>query len=163
MLSKVCFFAFFFTFISFSFSKAQPYKVSGGLRLGSPASFSLKYLPSKKRAIEGFLGFRNHRYYSWTVIGGTYSYYDSFLDVDGLYWFGGGGASLFIWSWKDKAQFDNESNASIGLLGHLGLDYKFDDIPLNLSLDWMPVFFLNGYGSGLSGGYGALGVRYVFK
>ncbi len=142
---------------------AQPYELAGGLRLGSPASFSFRYLPQKNRAIEAFLGFRNQALYSWTVIGGTYAYYHSFLDVEGLYWFGGGGPSLFVWSWKDRYLGPPQSGASLGVNGQLGLDYKFKDLPLNLSADWMPVFFLNGYGAGLSGGFGALSVRYVFR
>jgi hypothetical protein len=80
-----------------------------------------------------------------------------------LYWFGGGGASLFLWSWKSQYSGPQQSGTSLGVNGHLGLDYKFSDLPLNLSLDWMPVFFLNGYSSGISGGYGALCVRYVFR
>ncbi|MFZ1257293.1 MAG: hypothetical protein WAR77_13120, partial [Saprospiraceae bacterium] len=55
------------------------------------------------------------------------------------------------------------SSSSFGLSGCLGLDYKFADYPINLSADWIPTFFINGFGDGFGAGYGALAVRYVFK
>jgi hypothetical protein len=163
MQTKILIFSLLLTWIAGFQGHAQPYELAGGLRLGSPAAFSFRYLSKENRAIEAFLGFRNQSFYSWTVIGGTYSYYSNLLDVKGLYWFGGGGASLFLWSWKSQYSGPQQSGTSLGVNGHLGLDYKFSDLPLNLSLDWMPVFFLNGYSSGISGGYGALCVRYVFR
>jgi hypothetical protein len=48
-------------------------------------------------------------------------------------------------------------------MGVIGLDYKFSEIPLNLSVDWMPTYFLGGYIGGFGGGYGSLSARYVLK
>ena len=42
-----------------------------------------------------------------------------------------------------------------------GLQYTFDDVPVNVSLDWVPTVFLTGYISGAGLGYGSLAVRYV--
>ncbi len=48
-------------------------------------------------------------------------------------------------------------------MGVLGLDYKFTDAPVNLSLDWAPILFVNGYDNGFRGAYGALSARYTLK
>ena len=143
--------------------QAQPYKMAAGLRFGYPTSISLKYLPSEKTQLECFAGYQGFTYYSWNMIGATYSRYSAIRSVKGLSWFAGGGASLYMWSWKSTWLGRAESNTSFGILAHGGVDYKFKDLPLNLSLDWMPSIFLNGYGSGFAGGYGALSARYVFN
>ena len=152
------------TFILIALSaRSQPYHLAGGLRLGYPASLSLKYLPNANRQIEGFLGFRGFGTHSWTMAGVTYAKYASIKSVKGLNWFAGGGASVYFWTWKGPFVGASGSSSSLGLLAHGGLDYVFRELPLNLSLDWMPVFFLNGYSSGFAGGYGALSARYVFN
>ena len=151
-----------FVLMAFS-AQSQPYHLAAGFRLGYPASLSLKYLPSSNRQIEGFLGFRGFGTHSWTMAGATYSKYAGIKSVKGLSWFAGGGASLYLWSWKVPQTGASYSTASVGLLAHAGLDYSFSDLPLNLSIDWMPVLFINGYGSGFAGGYGALSARYVFN
>lgn len=52
-----------------------------------------------------------------------------------LRWFIGGGAHVGTWSgWND--------DLIIGLNGILGVEYTFDEIPLNLGLDWKPLLNL---------------------
>ncbi len=53
------------------------------------------------------------------------------------------------------------SGPVIGIDGILGLEYTFDEIPLNLSLDILPSLNLIG-SSGWGGINGALSIRYVF-
>ena len=142
-------------------SNAQEYKSAIGLRLGYPASISYKQFISERGALEAFLGTRGYSAYRWTNIGLAYQHHTVIPDVEGLKWYYGGGASLFFWNY-DKG-FDGDGNLSIGILGTLGLDYKFTTAPINLSVDWMPLIFLNGYDSGPRGGYGALSARYTFK
>jgi len=144
-------------------ASAQNYTSAIGLRLGYPTSVSYKHFISDQGALEGFLGFRSYaRSYSWVTLGLTYQHHWDISGVDGLSWYAGGGLSAFFWNYKDNF-IGAEGNTSIGVLGALGLDYKFDSAPVNLSLDWLPIFFVNGYGSGFGGGYGALSVRYVLK
>ncbi len=45
--------------------------------------------------------------------------------------------------------------------GVIGLDYKFKDAPINVSLDWQPSFNFVGYNY-FEGGWGGLGIRYTF-
>lgn len=49
----------------------------------------------------------------------------------------------------------------LGVGGQLGLEYIFDSIPLQLSLDWKPVFTLIP-GTGFGWNSFGLGVRYMF-
>ena len=140
---------------------AQDYKSAIGLRLGSPLSVSYKTFLSEKGAFEAVAGFRSYTGYSWVNIGAYYQVHNDFPNVDGLKWYYGAGANVYFWSW-DSAFLDAGSNTSFGISGVLGLDYKFKDIPLNVSADWIPTFFLNGYGNGFAAGYGALAARYTF-
>ena len=48
----------------------------------------------------------------------------------------------------------------MGIDGVLGLDYKFKDAPINISLDWQPSVTLIGASS--SPAYGGIAVRYTF-
>ena len=132
-------------------SYSQDYKSAIGLRLGYPISASYKTFISDPGAIEVFAGFRSWTGYSWFNIGGLYEHHAEIPGADGLKWYFGGGASAFFWSY-DSNFIDSGSSTSFGLLGVIGLDYKFAEAPINLSVDWIPTFFVNGYGSGFGGG-----------
>ncbi len=141
---------------------SQNYNSAIGLRLGYPVSVSYKHFISDQGAIEAFAGFRTWSTYSWFNVGGMYQHHNPISGVDGLQWYFGGGASAFFWNYKSNFG-DPGANTSIGIMGVLGLDYKFAEAPVNLSVDWIPTFFLNGYGSGFGGGYGAFSVRYTLN
>jgi hypothetical protein len=144
-------------------AQSQGYKSAIGLRFGYPLSVSYKHFISEPGAVEVFAGFRNYAYYNWFNVGAIYEHHKPISSVEGLQWYFGGGASVFFWSFDDGFFNDNSSNTSIGVMGALGLDYKFANAPFNLSVDWLPTFFVNGYGNGFGGGYGALAARYTLK
>ena len=139
------------------------YKSAIGLRFGSPVSVSYKTFISEPGAIEIFGGFRGYSGYSWFAVGGLYQHHMDFPNVEGLNWYFGGGASVFFWNFDNNFNNDDASNTSFGILGCLGLDYKFANAPVNLSLDWVPTVFVNGFDSGFGAGYGALSARYVLN
>lgn len=140
---------------------AQRYSSAVGARLGYPLSLSYKTFVSESTAVEGILGYRGFSGYSWITIGAALQKHNAIGDVDGLAWYYGGGASVFLFNFDNDFFGDNSSTTSFGIQGYLGLDYRFADIPLNLSVDWVPTFFVNGFGSGFGGGYGALAARYI--
>ncbi len=142
---------------------SQNYNSAIGLRLGYPVSVTYKHFISEPGAIEVFAGFRSYSGYGWFNIAGAYEHHFPISGAEGLNWYVGGGASAFFWNFRNSFIGDRGTSTSIGILGVLGLDYKFEDAPVNLSVDWMPLIFLNGYGSGFGGGYGALSARYVLK
>ena len=149
---------------------AQSYTLSAGLRLGSPVAASLKYFTNEKRAIEGFVGHRSYEEtwltyrYSWTMIGATYAGYTPIKEVKNLQWFIGGGAGVLFWNWgKNTWLADEYASTTPLLILHGGLDYRFENAPFNLSLDWMPLYSVSEYDGGFYAGFGALSVRYVLK
>ncbi len=158
----------------FSDLRAQNYGTAVGVRLGFPFSASLKHFVSESNAFEAFVGTHGKRYsygfgeygWRWWVIGGAYQKHQTLdLTVDGLenlQWYWGAGASTYFWTFDDYYT-ENYSSSSFGVQGYIGLDYEFDEIPLNITLDWVPTVFLNGFGSGFGGGYGSVGVRYVLR
>ncbi len=154
---------FVLVFVSSSSIKAQSYSTAVGLRLGYPLSVSIKHFVSDKNAIEGFVGFRSYSGYSWRNIGGLYQMHSPISGIDGLNWYWGAGASVYFWSYKNGFVYGDSGKTSLAILGTLGLDYKLENTPLNISLDWVPALFINGYSSGFGGGYGALSVRYVLN
>lgn len=82
--------------------------------------------------------------------------------VNNLNWYLGGGGSILFWNFASRSRFNsNRGETSFSIDGYLGLEYTFDDIPLNVTVDWTPSLFINGYISGFGGAYGAVAVRYI--
>lgn len=159
-------FKIFFILISIFFwempAEAQLYNSAVGLRLGVPASLSYKKIINDNKAIEGYIGTRGKGIYRFVNLSGAYQIIQP-IDIGGieeLYYYYGVGASIYLWSFKEEGP--NQS-VTPGIQGYLGLEYTFEDKPINLTLDWVPSLFLSGHLSGLRGGYLAVGVRYVLN
>jgi hypothetical protein len=116
---------------------AQDYKTALGVRLSSSQaivnnSISIKHFLNERTAIEGLLSFGDP-----LAIGALVEIHKP-LGESGVRWFYGGGGYLgFVKSYNVNLN-KNETDANFGAQGVLGLDYKFANIPLNLSLDWKP-------------------------
>lgn len=150
----------------FAAQSQSDYKTAIGLRFGYPTSISLKHFLSPKNAVELFAGYRRYwRYASDFRVGGLYLIHTPINDVPGLKWYIGGGATA-IFNQYDKVYYasDNFGSVNLGIMGALGLDYKFADYPINLSIDWVPTFVVGSSAyDGFRAGYGALSARYTFK
>lgn len=106
---------------------AQDYKFAVGVRLSNSTptlnnSISAKYFVTEKTALEGLVSFGSR-----FGLGALIEIHKPFKPA-GFSWFYGGGAYI---GFQDK-------NTYLGPTGIIGLDYKFPNIPLNLSLDWKP-------------------------
>ncbi len=118
-------------------ASAQSYKTGVGVRLSSAQamvnnSISLKHFLNEKSAIEVLFSFGDP-----LAIGALYEVHKPFSS-EGLQWYYGGGGYLgFVKSWNPNKN-RNETDVNVGAQGVLGLDYKFVNLPLNLSLDWKP-------------------------
>ncbi len=126
MKCKQLLFLCIISIVSFSV-KAQDYKFAAGIRLSNSTptlnnSASVKYFVTETSAIEGLVSFGSR-----FGVGGLLEIHKP-LHQDGLRWFYGGGAYV---------GFEGGSTY-LGPTGIIGLDYKFPNIPLNLSLDWKP-------------------------
>ena len=85
---------------------------------------------------------------------GLYEVHKDLNVIDNLNWYYGGGAHVGFY----------KAGSGIGIDGILGLDYKFNGAPINISLDWQPSFeFGANLDNGFVGNWGGLSVRYVLK
>lgn len=144
---------------------AQQYDQAAGLRLAWGFGGTYKHFLSEKIAVEGIvnywsrgtLGFR----YSRTRISVLVEMHQDLNEVaDGLQWYAGGGAFAGFWS-GSFSSFNDGNQTQVGVSGVLGLDYKFAELPINVSADWMPGIAFVG-GGGFFAGAGGLAVRYTF-
>jgi len=132
------FFSLFIAAIGFTTTvSAQAYKTGIGVRLSSSQamvnnSITLKHFLNERAAIEALFSFGDP-----LSLGALYEIHKPF-STEGLQWFYGGGGYLgFVKSWNPNKQ-KNETDVNVGAQGVLGLDYKFVNLPLNISLDWKP-------------------------
>jgi len=122
-----------------------------------PASLSVKHFVQQNNAIEGLLTF----WESGNRLIGLYEIHGDINNAAGLKWYIGPGAHIGFWNdtWK-KNNPTRESGMVVGVDGILGLDFKFKNVPLNMSIDWQPSFNLIGY-QYFESGWGGLGIRYT--
>ena len=125
-----------------------------GVRGGWGAEISDQGYVAPENRIEGTVGVNR---YGFSVEGMYQWMNDIPADAPGEFkWYAGAGAGLGVWSNDDfKAGF------SAGVLGQIGIEYSFMKVPIMLSLDYRPGFYLvpefSFDWSGL-----ALGIRYCF-
>lgn len=154
MKLKTLFIALLFLGIA-KFSTAQLYNTGIGARFGWFNGLTIKHFIGSDRAIEGILASR----WEGFIITGLYEFQKP-TGVNQLDWFIGGGAHIGFWDSNWGYNNDNNDDMALGLDFILGLDYKFEDIPIDLSLDWKPAF--NMFGNGFWGDGLALSARFTF-
>jgi len=121
-------FLFILTTATLNKTYSQDYKVAIGIRFSTPAptlsnSISVKYFMNDRDAIEGLLSFGTR-----FGIGGLYEVHQLIGATPAFTWFYGGGAYIGA-----------QNNITyVGPTGVIGIDYKFENAPINLSLDWKP-------------------------
>jgi len=133
-----------------------------GLRAGWGTGVTFQHYVKSNHAIELIF---NSRWRGATITG-LYEVHNPFFDVAGVQWYYGVGAHVGMYRYYKHGPrwYGDEwtgSRAVIGADGILGIEYFFDEIPFQLSLDWKPVINLIGY-SGFWGDEGAFSIRYVF-
>lgn len=114
------------------FLQAQDYRMALGIRLSNSTptlnnSVSGKYFITDRSAIEGLVSFGSR-----FGLGGLLEIHNP-LNVQGLRWYYGAGG--YVGFQKDHL---NETQTYLGPTGVIGLDYKFSNVPVNLSVDWKP-------------------------
>lgn len=116
---------------------AQDYKTGLGVRLSSSNamqnnSISIKQFISSTTAIEGLFTFGDP-----LALGALIEFHKP-LSASGLtYFYGAGGYISFLKTVNVNTQ-KSSTDPNFGAQGIIGLDYKFNNIPLNISLDWKP-------------------------
>lgn len=108
-------------------SQSPNYRFAAGVRLSNSSptlssAISGKFFATNKTAVEGIVAWGNR-----FGIGALVEIHNQF-STPGLSWFYGGGAYVGF----------QDSDTYFGPTGIVGLDYKFTNAPVNLSLDWKP-------------------------
>jgi len=108
-------------------TRAQDYRFGIGVRLSNSTptlsnSITGKYFVTDRNAVEGIVSFGSR-----FGVGALIGIHKPF-PVEGLSWMYGAGAYVGF----------EEHRTYAGPMGMLGLDYKFTNVPINLSLDWKP-------------------------
>ena len=142
-------------------ASAQNYDQSLGLRGGPLTGLTYKTFIGGNAAVELLAA---TRWRGGLELTGLYELHNDLDITPGLQWYYGAGAHVGFWRsyvghpwWTDAGS----SAVVIGVDGIIGVEYTFEDYPINVSLDWKPEFNLIGY-RGLWGDEGALSVRYCF-
>lgn len=158
---------FILTLLCFSFSMSETYaqangssyKTALGVKFYPGAGITLKHFIKNNVALEG-IG------YFWkdgVRITGLYEFHGNFNGAPGLKWYVGPGAHISVWNDGWRKKYPNRTGgASVGIDGVLGLDYKFNGAPINMSIDWQPSIDLGSYYA-FNGNWGGLSIRYTFK
>ena len=107
---------------------APDYKMAVGIRFSTAAptinnSISFKYFIDQTNAVEALASFGSR-----FGLGGLYERHQLIGATPAFTWFYGGGAYVGFES----------GQTWFGPTGVVGLDYKFPNAPVNLSLDWKP-------------------------
>lgn len=143
--------------ISYGQSMGSSYKTALGVKF-YPAGISIKHFIQDNRALEGIAYFWNNGF----RFTGLYEIHGDISGAEGLKWYVGPGAHIGAYSnsYVRNGHLYKDGDISLGLDGVLGLDYKINKAPIELSLDIQPIFEL------LSHPYvdvwGGLGIRYTF-
>ena len=142
----------FLLFLSQQSQAQSGYKTALGVKVWDGGGISLKHFVNGNNALEG-IG------YFWRQgarITGLYEIHGAINNAGGLQWYIGPGAHVGFYN-------DRYGNRNfIGIDGVLGLDYKFNGAPINVSIDWQPSFEF-GDNRGFVGNWGGLGIRYTLN
>lgn len=161
MKTKLTFLVVLFLTVGIFSLKAQDYKSAIGGKLGFGLVASYKTFLSPKNALDVYGGI----HWGGSFLGGVnFSIHNPIKSVERLQWYYGFGANFF--NWGGATGFANWFE--LGVSGNIGIDYSFPDIPLNLSLDYVPtivVFENDDFDrfNRLRFGYGALTARYIIS
>jgi len=156
-------------------SGVSGYSTSIGLRGGYTSGITLKHFVKSNAAIEVIVGTR----YEGFSLTGLYELHSAnAFGISQLTWEYGLGArvgsyrgSRFYGSGRGRCDgpndrrcadyWGNRSLTAVGLVGIGGLEYKFDEIPFTISLDLIPVVYLNYWSNNFIDA--SLSVRYIIK
>lgn len=138
-----------------------------GLRLGDNDGFSTEV--NYQRALQDNnrleLGLSWRTGDNFDAIKGTGIYQWVWNIEGGFNWYAGAGASLGSFDVDNNFSGfnDDDSEFFVNVAGDIGIEYRFDDLPLLLSLDFRPeIGILNDFDDSLEFDI-ALGIRYLFN
>ena len=159
-MNKKILFTFGVIFMTAVAANAQTYQTALGAKFyagnGSVGGINIRHSNSENTALEGSLLFFNG---GGIGIEGLYEYQAPINNAPGLQYFVGGGGMLGFGGAGFADEHDNSVSFALRLTG--GIDYKFPDVPIDVSLGFDPFFYLAPH----TGSYLPLGIglRYVIN
>lgn len=147
--------------LSVTNSSAQSYKTGLGLRFGGLTSgITLKHFTNSTTAIEGILSVGRKNF----LITGLYEKHAAADKNSSLKFVYGFGAHVGFFQDGGSYYYNNgrtyTSSTVLGIDGILGLDYKFNKAPINISMDLKP--FIDFFGENYVYMDGGVSLRYTF-
>lgn len=127
-------------------------RLGGGQGYGAELSYQ-KGIGGMNR-LEFDLGYRSWSDVNWFALSAIYQAHFDINAVPNLGWYAGAGARVDLYTYSG-------TSIALGVVGQAGIDYHFDALPLQLSLDIRPCFYVYPETS-FQWGDVALGIRYMF-
>src|SRR5581483_2932841 len=120
-------------------SMGSDYRTALGIKF-YPAGISIKHFIQDDRALEGIAYFWDHGF----RFTGLYEIHGDINGAPGLKWYVGPGGHVGAYngSYVRNGHAYGSGDISLGLDGVIGLDYKINNAPIELSLDVQPIFEL---------------------
>ncbi len=151
------------TFIISLSAFSQEYKQALGIRLGYDMSITYKNNLSDKNFIDASVNFGLfHPGLFSLVVSGFYDWRWDIPNVKGLSWYVGPGIFLgpMFYSYAGEGG-GSKMSFLLSINAGIGLEYKFANTPIALSLDYYPGLQITP-GVGFAYANGGLGVKYTF-
>jgi hypothetical protein len=139
-------------------SMGSEYKFGVGVKF-FPGALTAKYFIRDDRALEGIATIWSHGF----RFTGLYEFHGDINGAPGLKWYVGPGAHIGAYNehWhRHGDDYYEEGDASFGVDGILGLEYKFNGAPIAVSADINPYFELLHHP--YAGVWGGLGFKFTF-
>lgn len=132
------------------------YKSAFGAKIWNGGGLTLKTFINPKHALE-FTGFFRGL---GSRVGASYEIHGDLNSEGNLKWYFGPGVHVGFYKF-DEGALQKYNGTYVGVNGVVGIDYKFTELPINISLDWQPAFeFFSGNNGFVN--FGGLSVRYTF-
>lgn len=168
-MKKLFLSAFMLLGLAFSAQAQDISKNALGLRIGDNDGFGgeISYqrgIGSNNR-LEFDLGWRNSKDVDALKLVGLYQWV---WNIEGGFnWYAGVGAGVGSWSYDGPGDPDPDGGSFILAAGDIGIEYNFQEAPIQLSLDFRPELYFGDNRNDLDGydSFGpdiALGIRYRF-
>lgn len=133
-------------------TNSADYKTAIGVKF-YPTGVTFKHFISDKNALEGIGYFFNYG----LRITGLYEIHGNINNAAGLKWYVGPGAHIGFYNNKYGG------GAALGIDGVLGLDYKINSAPINLSIDFQPSIEFGSFKNTGFIGWGGIAIRYTLN
>ncbi|MFT7588580.1 MAG: hypothetical protein ACI959_000791 [Limisphaerales bacterium] len=136
---------------------SKDYTAAVGLLAGSSIGVTGKYFIAPDFAVEAHFASRRR---GLEIAGFGLLHRDIKKDHD-FNWFFGGGAHVGFAEYSNS-DLGQRTEATLGIDGMLGLEYTFEQLPLNLAVNWKPEFNFTGV-TGLDLASAGISIRYVLR